>query len=464
MLRGNRLSGVRSAVVIIAAACCFKIASAQQPPAIPQPQVETTQVSPREVFRPASIKPDDDQYWGLLAGSVSKVRLMKVAFPLLLDPSSDKQSPPLRFTLDSSTIVVGKVEPQRLPTDTPQKKSFSIRGTLEGNEGEFDLYVNEFLIRNGEEISKQQVLVGNFNLNNGWIYTIRYVGDGHHAVLGIRKADLSYEDCASDQVPKEALPAKLLVAPRKTVKTTIANVRIAIVYTDKVLARHGNLPESIETVADFCILQTNRALEDSKTLTRVELGYFGPASGYDEDQELYREILLDLKNGIVDNDLAMERRDNECDLVCLLVSKPAVLVKGIAYTLDKSNDSEEDFAPLAFSVVEQLASTLTLKYTFAHEIGHLFGCEDWCAAVSGCSGPPNCHSCPDSHRLYNYVYGHQLFSGGPCSLMGYGKRVLHYSNPSVDLGGHDTGVEDESNNAKVIREKRDLVKSLSDEL
>ncbi|MEL6104391.1 MAG: M12 family metallo-peptidase [Planctomycetota bacterium] len=454
--------GIRQASLVIGVTCLLCSFSWAQPATNPTTKnAEVYEFSPLEVFRPASIK-SGDEYWDLLAGSVSKARIVNVAFPLLLDASSDKEARPLRFTLDSSTSVFGNVEAQRLKT-TPQKRSFSIKGKLDENKGEFDLYVNEFLTREGDQITKQQILVGNFDLNNGWIYSVRYVGKGHHAVLGVRKSDLLYRDCASDQIAKAPLPVQPFAA-RKTATTTTATVRIAIVYTDEVLDVHGNLPASIETVADFCIIQTNRALNDSETLTEVELGHFGPASGYDENDKDYPQILVELKDGVVDSDLPNRRRDNECDLVCLLVSKPCVLVSGIAYTLDKSNNTPGDFAPLAFSVVEHFASTLTLKYTFAHEIGHLFGCEDWCTATSGCSGAPNCHSCPDSHRLHPYVYGHQLFTDGPCSVMAYGKRILHYSNPSVEIDGNDTGVEHESDNAKVIRTERGLVKSLSDEL
>ena len=99
-------------------------------------------------------------------------------------------------------------------------------------------------------------------------------------------------------------------------------------------------------------------------------------------------------------------------------------------------------------------------YTFAHELGHNFGCH---------------HDAVNADNTYfSYGHGHHIEQGsastGFRTILAYSAsnhqtRVNYYSNPAVllPLSGTPTGVAGVSNNAKVIRDNRFAFASLGDE-
>lgn len=98
----------------------------------------------------------------------------------------------------------------------------------------------------------------------------------------------------------------------------------------------------------------------------------------------------------------------------------------------------------AYGIVEA-PSAVSPTWTFAHELGHAFGClHDWLDDnTPGCNhghlfGPPNT-------PLYASLHGFSTFSAN--------EKVLHFSNPEIEYEGFSTGQSgnfEPANNARVI--------------
>lgn len=108
-------------------------------------------------------------------------------------------------------------------------------------------------------------------------------------------------------------------------------------------------------------------------------------------------------------------------------------------------------AETAFAVVD-VDPGCTLKYTFTHETGHLFGAEH---------NPNNASSPPYRPYGHGYINGDlwrtmMSYQHGcsPCN------RILYWSSPSIlypTTTGVPTGTPEQYDNARVLREARELV-------
>ena len=85
--------------------------------------------------------------------------------------------------------------------------------------------------------------------------------------------------------------------------------------------------------------------------------------------------------------------------------------------------------------IAQVPNINAVRYTLAHEIGHVFGCEH--------DNSPNT-DCPKGMQMAN----------GRNTIMARSHdfdRIQNFSNPDISVGGLATGVEDERDNAQQIR-------------
>ncbi len=141
----------------------------------------------------------------------------------------------------------------------------------------------------------------------------------------------------------------------------------------------------------------------------------------------------DLETLQTDSRVAALRDQYQADLVALIVRSNGLC--GIAYV---PSEIDPGFAPYAYSVTAFPCVT-----SFAHEIGHNLGFNHDRFNAPG----------PDE-IVFPWAYGHIVVNNfrtvmsypEPCGAC---EEILHFSNPRVEFNDRPTGVEDQTDNARV---------------
>ena len=213
------------------------------------------------------------------------------------------------------------------------------------------------------------------------------------------------------------------------------NVRCLVLYTPNAEIVEGDVA-AINTRVNLAIAQTNQALRNSNVngcqLT-VQLAGVEPFD-FSESTNIKSDV------GMIATDItAMTLRDNfEADIVLTLTGGASYgTTRGI---VDAIGPIEEQ----AFAIVQTGAAT-TGRFTFAHEVSHLFG------------GRHNTDSDSGSAHAHRFKTGNFL----PCifgssqrtilySLATGQSRIQHYSNPNVKVDGKKTGTTNRNNAQQMI--------------
>lgn len=202
------------------------------------------------------------------------------------------------------------------------------------------------------------------------------------------------------------------------------DVRCLVLFTENAAAAE---PGSMVNRVNLAINQTNMALLNSHVTPsdlRVILAGVLPF-----DFEETEAIHVDAVTLASDTDVQQLRDDLEADIVVLMTDgnyAPLGSVRAIG-PIDE----------FAFAIVE--TETATAKFTFSHELAHLFGAG---------------HNDDDRDGI---PHGHHFFLGlkkkGTImnTLPNARSRIQHFSNPDVKYSGKKTGVKDERDNARQLR-------------
>ncbi|MGV3604528.1 MAG: T9SS type A sorting domain-containing protein [Dyadobacter fermentans] len=217
--------------------------------------------------------------------------------------------------------------------------------------------------------------------------------------------------------------------------------RVLVLYTPKALALVGNL-NTITDHVNLSISQFNSCIYNSGITSAAVLVLAGiaPLNNFIETES----VTFDL-NTLVGNATAQSLRNQyQADLVVLLTDSyyQGGDTRGKSQTVVLV-DSE------SYSIVELWCATS--HKTFAHEVGHLYGCrhED------------------DNTALPSYAKAYKIkvlgFTADRTIMVGNGissdhakSRLLNFSNPNVHVSGRATGTNDE-NNARRINESHPVV-------
>ncbi len=228
-------------------------------------------------------------------------------------------------------------------------------------------------------------------------------------------------------------------------------VDVMIVYTPAA-ASWADGQGGIENIVAQAMQKAELALDNSQTVLTMRLVYSGQVS-YTESGSISTDLtrLKSTTDGYMDNVHTL-RDLYGADLVTLFTEE--FESGGIGYVLSSTSGSPA----YGFSVcrVQQSHSS----YTMVHEMGHNMGC--------------------GHHAEQNYQEGPEIFSysagwrwtgtddGKYCSVMTYeeGKyfadgidhdRVGYFSNPDIDYQGAATGDAADGDNARTLRETKDVV-------
>jgi len=300
--------------------------------------------------------------------------------------------------------------------------------TTDANEG----YIYNGTIENGTEgyvalLKKGQNYFGQINYRSK-SYRIETIDRTFSVVL---TQDLNYggQECTSKS-DKGKLESKPTPIHEKSCGTSI--VDILVTYTDAA----NNAVTDIEAEANLLIAQLNTITENS---------------GIPQDQVTFN--LVDVINANFDmtnfgengmesalifytfSDFNQQRAETYgADIVIMLTNKFSSY--GIAFP-DKTGD---EFYSFAIAEVDAPAQ----RYTFAHEIAHVFGCRHDNDNSVGFMNP----NIADYANGYIFPQGGQVRRTLLSTAGAADPRIMHLSNPDVDFNSIPTGVNNERNNAQ----------------
>jgi hypothetical protein len=257
------------------------------------------------------------------------------------------------------------------------------------------------------------------------IYYLTQVRDSIHAIHRELQSALPVE--LPPDTPDAADLDGLDIPPLAECPPTRIDVLVAYTPAARQEALSGTLKEAIEHRIAIGEGQTNSALRSSlvghtvRVVGMVEVPYV--ESG---DLRVDRDRLKLLGDGHLDMLHAL-REQYQADVVSLWVGgSPAAC--GIAYII-RMPQVQQDFG---WSVVPLRCATT--RYSFAHELGHLFGFAHNRENTSQPGAEP-------------WSYGYQNQTQGFSTVMAYDcpgaacPRQLVFSNPASSFGGHSAGID-----------------------
>lgn len=213
------------------------------------------------------------------------------------------------------------------------------------------------------------------------------------------------------------------------------NVRCLVLYTDNALAAEGSLA-ALNNRVNLAIAQTNQALRNSwidDSELRIELAGVQPLE-FNETQFIRNDI-----NSLTNNLNAQNLRDIfEADIVVLLTDGEYGSTFGIVRMIGPNEGK-------SYAIVQTGAAT-TGRFTFAHEVAHLFG--------GGHNDDPR-PGIPHGHKFKTGNFMPCIFGKSQRTILNLAGendvRIQHFSNPIVTFDGQKTGVSGKKDNAQQLR-------------
>lgn len=264
----------------------------------------------------------------------------------------------------------------------------------------------------------------------GKLYSVTPNGKDH--VFFFEQDQSQYPEEHADFV--EAPPGiKEKLSESITMEDGTCKVRILVAITSAGATEAAGIGYSnLRHFAQAAISNVNQGYLNSNVIHRVELAVvvFTPYTESDFYTDLVR--FKDLSDGYMDE--IHSYRDTFSADVCILIRNAGGSC-GIAYLLTSPAEDH------AFGAVA--ASCALGNYTFAHELGHLYGCRHDITSDPG-----------TSPKAYAHGYCSSL---GWRTIMSYsrpgcGTRLQYWSNPDMSYGGVPMGTHAYENNARVLNE------------
>lgn len=266
-------------------------------------------------------------------------------------------------------------------------------------------------------------------------YEISELGGGKNAITKVDFEDFTGEECGNATEEEE----EFRTSGVNDRDEEHCEVRILIVYNQSALDAEGSV-DAVKDRISLAMTQTQKALKNSKVFEDdLRLVYAGI------EQVNFTQInvnaQVEIENLSSDAAITGLRDSTGADIV--------VLLTGDDYKSVSANGDTSDIAgragtltldeALAYVIVETGNAT-TSRYTFAHEVAHIFGCRHEFAAdtTSGIMHGYSFDACGDRYTLM-----HRISENG--------SRILHYSNPYSKYAGEATGTVEREYNAAQLR-------------
>ncbi|WP_169720017.1 M12 family metallo-peptidase [Dyadobacter alkalitolerans] len=221
----------------------------------------------------------------------------------------------------------------------------------------------------------------------------------------------------------------------------LVSPRVLILYTPKALALIGDVA-GIQTMADMSVAQFNTTIYNSGITSAAVLTLAGiaPLNNLPETDFITNDL-----NNLEKNLTAQNLRNQyQADVVVLFTDAEyqGGDTRGKAQTVDLVNSK-------SFAIVEIWSATS--RKTFAHEVGHLYGCRHEETAGSPAYAQAYCIK-----NGLGIVTDRTMMTGKNISDQQAQNRLLNFSNPNIQVGGKPSGTNNE-NNAKRIAESHPTV-------
>lgn len=210
--------------------------------------------------------------------------------------------------------------------------------------------------------------------------------------------------------------------------------RVLVLYTPKALTLAGSVAVITDQV-NLSISQFNSCIYNSGITSAAVLVLAGiaPLNNLPETQFIGNDL-----GSLIINPTAQNLRNQyQADVVVLLTDGgySGGDVRGASGTVTLETDK-------SYSVVELWHATA--RKTFAHEVGHLYGCRH-----------DNTPGSPSYAQGYNiktlgFTSDRTIMVGKSINENQAANRLLHFSNPNIQVGGKATGTNDENNAQRVI--------------
>lgn len=278
-------------------------------------------------------------------------------------------------------------------------------------------------------------LVTGFLTCSAGSFELHWLGDGRLQV----RASQGVPRCGGAHRP----PANARPAVRAKTDATAAEtvINLYVVYNQPVLTNLGSAA-AVQAQAQAFISQSNSCYNNSQVDVRLNLVGAEQVTYTQASNTSVQSSDLDaLANGAAFASIRAKRNTVGADLIVLLLDlNPAPgqsFTSGIGFTPDKASGLTPD---AGFSVVSLDGFS---NFTFAHEVGHNFGCQHDAA-----QNPPT-----PAQALYPFAFG-QRRVGSWATVMAYPQgseiNIPNFSNPGINFEGNPTGVAGVTDNHQAM--------------
>jgi len=252
-----------------------------------------------------------------------------------------------------------------------------------------------------------------------------------------QKCGFDHSDTTIQAENKKSQKSSLLTITRP-------DIRVLVLFTP-----NANIAVSdIYTTASLAISQMNETFSNSLIDSDASVSLAGVVPF--DFTENANSIQTDVNSLIANVNAQNLRNTYQADLVVLLTdgNYGNNQIYGIVGAIGPSNEN-------GYAIVEADMATGG-RYTFTHEVGHLFGGRHEDNIVSGTD---------QYDHGYHFLTGIWPFRTDRYTIMhtlSSGSRIMYYSNPDVEYKGEATGTTDFSNVARRIRETAPTVEAFRD--